>query len=65
MWYDTYTYYIWASVEMGIIHSQNGGYLLGGKFLIVCPTEAHNRENMKFIWISYVLPLLIGTYLGK
>ena len=46
MWYDTYTYYIWASVEMGIIHPQNGGYLLGGKFLIVCPTEAHNRENL-------------------
>ena len=24
VWYYVYTYYIWASVEMGIIHSQNG-----------------------------------------
>ena len=28
VWYYIYTYYIWASVEMGIIHSQNGGYFL-------------------------------------
>lgn len=24
VWYYIYTYYIWASVEMSIIHSQNG-----------------------------------------
>ena len=28
VWYYIYTYYIWASVEMGIIHSQNGWYFL-------------------------------------
>ena len=57
MWYYTYTYYIWASEEMGTIHSQNGGYLLRVELTIVCLTEAHDRENAKFMWVSDIVCL--------
>ena len=51
---------------MGIIHSQNGGYLLRGKFTIVCLTEAHNRENTKFICFSGVSCFfMVGKFLEK
>ena len=37
---------------MAYFHSQNGGYLLRVKYTIVCLTEAHERENTKFIYGS-------------
>lgn len=53
-------------LESIAFHSQNGGYLLRGKFTIVCLTEAHNRENTKFICFSGVSCFfMVGKFLEK
>ena len=58
VWYYIYTYYIWASVEMGIIHSQNGWYFLEAwivlqvSHLLKCQKE--DCEGYQGRWNIYV-----------
>lgn len=57
VWYYIFTYYIWASVEMGIIHSQNGWYFL--EALIVLQVSHLLKYQEAELWrLSAVLYIL-------
>lgn len=56
VWYYIYTYYIWASVEMGIIHSQNGWYFLEA-WIVLQVSHLLKRPKVELWRLSVVLAI--------
>ena len=56
VWYYVYTYYIWASVEMGIIHSQNGWYFLEA-WIVLQVSHLLKRPKVELWRVSVVLAI--------